>query len=118
MEPSRASTCDDGLSAFLRIRPRLFGIDYRMLGRAAESEDGVQDVWLRWQMTDRRVVRDAAAFLATTATRLAINVMQSARARRETHVGPWLPDFADASGDPRLAAEQGQALACGVRLLL
>ena len=84
---SNTSTSDDGLSAFLRMRPRLFGIAYRMLGSAAEAEDVVQDVWLRWQTTDRSVVRDAAAFLVTTATRLAINVMQSARARRETYVG-------------------------------
>ena len=57
---------DDGLSAFLSLRPRLFGIAYRMLGSAAEAEDIVQDVWVRWQTADRSVVRDAAAFLATT----------------------------------------------------
>jgi RNA polymerase sigma factor (sigma-70 family) len=115
---STTSTCDDGLCAFLSMRPRLFGIAYRMLGSAAEAEDVVQDVWLRWQTADRSVVRDAAAFLATTATRLAINVMQSARARRETYVGPWQPEPVDVNGDPRAAAEQGQALACGVRMLL
>jgi RNA polymerase sigma factor (sigma-70 family) len=115
---SKTRTHDDGLSAFMRVRPRLFGIAYRMLGSAAEAEDVVQDVWLRWQTTDRSVVRDAAAFLVTTATRLAINVMQSARARRETCVGPWQPEPADTSSDPRLAAERNQALACGVRMLL
>ena len=83
------TTCpDDGLSAFLRVRPRLFGIAYRMLGSTAEAEDIVQDVWVRWQTADRSLVRDAVAFLVTTATRLAINVMQSARSRRETCVGP------------------------------
>jgi RNA polymerase sigma-70 factor (ECF subfamily) len=100
------------------MRTRLFAIAYRMLGSAAEAEDVVQDAWLRWQTTDRSVVRDAAAFLATTATRLAINVMQSARARRETCVGPLQPEPADTSSDPRLAAERDQALACGVRMLL
>jgi RNA polymerase sigma factor (sigma-70 family) len=109
---------DDGLSAFLMMRPRLFGIAYRMLGSAAEAEDVVQDVWLRWQTTDRSVVRDAAAFLATTATRLAINVLQSARARRETSVEPGQPEPIDASSDPSLAAERGQAVACGVQMLL
>jgi len=117
-EESNASTCDDGLSAFLSMRTRLFAIAYRMLGSAAEAEDVVQDVWLRWQTTDRSVVRNAAAFLATTATRLAINVMQSARARRETSVDPWQPEPVDTSSDPRLAAERDQALACGVRMLL
>ena len=117
-EQSNASICDDGLSTFLTMRPRLFGIAYHMLGSAAEAEDVVQDAWLRWQTTDRTIVRDAAAFLATTATRLAINVMQSARARRETCFGPWQPEPVDTSGDPRLAAERDQALACGVRMLL
>ena len=118
LEESSTSTGDNGLSAFLNMRSRLFGIAYRMLGSAAEAEDVVQDVWLRWQTTDRSVVRDAAAFLATTATRLAINVLQSARARRETYPEPWQPEPADTSSDPRLTAERDQALACGVRMLL
>lgn len=113
------TTCpDDGLSVFLSVRPRLFGIAYRMLGSAAGAEDVVQDVWIRWQTADRSLVRDAAAFLVTTATRLAINVMQSARSRRETYAGPWLPEPVDTSADPRLEAERGEALALGVLLLL
>ena len=112
------TACDDGLSAFLKMRPRLFGIAYHMLGSVAEAEDVIQDVWLRWQTTDRGVVRDAAAFLATTATRLAINVMQSARARHETCGGPCQPDPVDTSTDPALLAERDQALACGFRMLL
>jgi RNA polymerase sigma factor (sigma-70 family) len=118
LEQCNASTCDDGLSVFLHMRTRLFAIAYRMLGSAAEAEDIVQDVWLRWQITNRSVVRDAAAFLATTAKRLAINVMQSARARRETYLGPWQTEPVDTSSDPGLAAERDQALAYGVRLLL
>lgn len=109
---------DDGLLAFMSVRPRLFGIAYRMLGSAAEAEDVVQDVWVRWQATDRGRVRDTKAFLVTTVTRLAINVMQSARLRRETCVGPWLPEPIDTSADPRVGAERGQALASGVLLLL
>jgi RNA polymerase sigma-70 factor (ECF subfamily) len=72
---------DDGLVAFFGVRPRLFGIAYRMLGSAAEAEDLVQDVWMRWQSTDRKAVQDAPAYLATITTRLAINVVQSARSR-------------------------------------
>jgi RNA polymerase sigma-70 factor (ECF subfamily) len=109
---------DDGLSAFERTRPRLFGIAYRMLGSAAEAEDVVQDVWTRWQSTDRQVVRDPPAFLATTTTRLAINVLQSARARRETYVGPWLPEPVDTRADPRLGAERAEALQLAVLVLL
>ena len=109
---------EDGLSAFMSVRPRLFGIAYRMLGSAADAEDIVQDVWIRWQAADRSGVRDAAAFLVTTATRLAINVVQSARSRRETHVAPWLPEPVDTSADPGLGAERGEALELSVVLLL
>jgi len=73
---------------------------------------------VRWQTADRSHVRDAAAFLVTTATRLAINVVQSARSRREMYVGPCLPEPVDTTADPRLRAEQGQALAFGVELLM
>jgi RNA polymerase sigma factor (sigma-70 family) len=114
----KTRTYDDGLSAFLNLRSRLFGIAYRMLGSTAEAEDIVQDVWVRWQTTDRSVVRDAAAFLATTTRRLAINVMQSARFRRETYVGPWLPEPVDTSADPGLGAERGEGLEAGVLVLL
>jgi RNA polymerase sigma factor (sigma-70 family) len=109
---------DDGLSAFMKVRPRLFGVAYRMLSSAAEAEDIVQDVWVRWQTTDRSLVRDAAAFLVTTATRLAINVMQSARSRREKYVGPWLPEPVDTSADPALGAERGEGLKAGILLLM
>ena len=109
---------DDGLSAFMSVRPRLFGIAYRMLRSAAEAEDVVQDVWVRWQTTNRHVVRDAAAFLVTTTTRLAINVVQSARSRREACVDSWMPEPVDHSDDPQLQTERVQALGCGLRLLM
>jgi RNA polymerase sigma factor (sigma-70 family) len=109
---------DAGLSAFLCARPRLFGIAYRMLGSVAEAEDIVQDVWVRWQTTDRSPVRNPLAFLVTATTRLAINVMRSARARRETTVGPWLPEPIDTSSDPGVGAEQVEALNRAVLVLL
>src|ERR1700758_2454811 len=109
---------DDGLAAFAPVRPRLFGIAYRMLGSAAEAEDIVQDVWLRWQCANRRAVENPAAFLATTATRLCINLLQSAQSRHETYVGTWLPEPVDTSSDPRLGAERGEALQLAVLLLL
>ena len=115
---SQLTSPDDGLSAFLSVRPRLFGIARRMLGDSAEAEDIVQEVWLRWQTTDRSMVRDAAAFLVTTTTRLAINLMQSAHSRRETSVGSWLSEPVDTSISPRLRAERGQALAFGIAVLL
>lgn len=109
---------EDALSQFMTVRPRLFGIAYRMLSSASEAEDVVQDVWLRWQETDRAVVRDAPAFLATVATRLAINRIQSATSRRETYIGPWLPEPVDTSADPYLGAERGEALQIAVLALL
>src|SRR5579859_6818311 len=109
---------DDGLSAFAAARPRLFGIAYRMLGSAMEAEDIVQDVWLRWQATDRSVVENPPAFLATTTTRMCINFAQSAHSRRETYAGPWLPEPVDTSSDPALGAERGEALQLAVLLLL
>jgi RNA polymerase sigma-70 factor (ECF subfamily) len=109
---------DDGLSAFAPVRPRLFGIAYRMLGSAAEAEDIVQDVWLRWQSANRSAVENPPAFLATTTTRLCINLAQSAQSRRETYVGTWLPEPVDTSSDPGLGAERGEALKLAVLVLL
>jgi RNA polymerase sigma-70 factor (TIGR02957 family) len=109
---------DDGLSAFAPVRPRLFGIAYRMLGSAAEAEDIVQDVWLRWQSTNRSVVENPPAFLATTTTRLCINLAQSAHIRHETYIGTWLPEPVDTSSDPGIGAERSEALKLAVLLLL
>jgi RNA polymerase sigma-70 factor (TIGR02957 family) len=109
---------DDGLSAFAGVRPRLFGIAYRMLGSAAEAEDIVQDVWVRWQSTNRSVVQDPPAFLAKTTTRLCISLVQSAHWRRETYVGEWLPEPVDTAADPTLGAERGEALGFAVLVLL
>jgi RNA polymerase sigma factor (sigma-70 family) len=116
--PENADSLDQALSVFVGVRPRLFGIAYRMLGSAADAEDIVQSVWLKWQMTDRSVVREAAAFLTTATVRLAIKVAQSARTRRESYIGPWLPEPVDTSVDPYLGAERGDALELAVLVLL
>lgn len=73
------SALDHAASVFISLRPRLFGIAYRTLGSATEAEDVVQEIWARWQNTDRTAVTDPEALLATATTRLAINVAQSAR---------------------------------------
>jgi RNA polymerase sigma-70 factor (ECF subfamily) len=100
------------------VRPWLFGIAYRMLGSATEADDVLQDAWLRWQSTDRAAVDQPAAFLATVTTRLAINALDSARARREVYVGPWLPEPVSTVDDPALGAERAEALEYAVVLLL
>ena len=109
---------DAAAAVFLAVKPRLFGIAYRMLGSVSEAEDIVQEAWLRWQGYDRATVENPQAFLATIVTRLAMNLAQSARARHETYIGPWLPDPIDTSADPLLGAERGEALEFAVLLLL
>jgi RNA polymerase sigma-70 factor (TIGR02957 family) len=109
---------DDALLSFFNVRPRLFGIAYRMLGSATEAEDVVQDVWMRWQSTNRMAVENPPAYLATTTTRLCINLAESARKRRETYIGTWLPEPVDTSSDPRIGAERGEALKLAILMLL
>ena len=78
--------------AFAACRPRLLGIAYGLLGELTEAEDVAQDAWLRWQRADADAVRNPEAFLVTVTTRLALDRLRSARARREVYVGPWLPE--------------------------
>ncbi|CAM5698350.1 RNA polymerase subunit sigma-24 OS=Streptomyces canus OX=58343 GN=AQJ46_00935 PE=3 SV=1 [Streptomyces canus] len=117
-KPSTDSTMDEAVSVFVELRPRLFGIAYRLLGSAVESEDVVQEVWLRWQKTDRSAVVSPVAFLSKATTRLAINVAQSARVRRETYIGPWLPEPIDTSNDPEVGAQRAEALELALLLVL
>ncbi len=77
---------------FSELRPRLVRLAYRMLGSVADAEDIVQEAWLCWLATDHASVREPAAFLRTIVTRLCLNELKSARRRRETYVGPWLPE--------------------------
>lgn len=83
---------DDAAATFAPLRPRLARIAYRMLGSVAEAEDIVQDAYLRWHGTDRAAVADAKAFLSKTVTRLCLDHLKSARVKRETYIGPWVPE--------------------------
>jgi RNA polymerase sigma factor (sigma-70 family) len=118
LDPGSGEDLEEAAAVFMSVRPRLFGIAYRMLGSVAEAEDLVQEAWLRWQTCDRAAVANPVAFLATTTTRLAINALQSARVRREAYVGPWLPEPVDTSADPYLGAERGEALEFAALLLM
>jgi len=84
------STPDDAV--FQQLRPRLFGIAYRMLGLRADAEDVVQDAWLRWSTTDKASLQSAEAWLVTVVTRLSIDRLRAAQAEREAYVGFWLPE--------------------------
>ncbi|MGD1221521.1 RNA polymerase sigma-70 factor [Streptomyces krungchingensis] len=116
--PRSESTLEEAVSVFVELRPRLFGIAYRVLGSSVEAEDVVQEVWLRWQNTDRSTVISPVAFLSSATTRLAINVAQSARVRREIYIGPWLPEPIDTSTDPEAGAERAEALELALLLLM
>lgn len=85
---------------FEELRSLLFGIAYRMLGSVTEAEDLVQEAYLRWRQVGQDEVRSARAFLTTTVTRLSIDHLRSARVRRETYVGPWLPEPLVTEGSP------------------
>lgn len=113
-----AGDMDSAVDVFEQHRRRIFGIAYRMLGTVSDAEDIVQETWIRWQHTDRDDVVEPAAFLATIATRLSINATQSARARRETYIGPWLPEPVNTDADPALGAERGEALQFAILLTL
>jgi len=80
-------------------RPRLAALAYRMLGERTAAEDVVQDAWIRWQSANRSDIQFASAWLTTVTTRLAIDALTSARARRERYVGPWLPEAIVVEGD-------------------
>jgi RNA polymerase sigma-70 factor (ECF subfamily) len=82
----------DPAATFEPHRRRLLGLAYRMLGSMAEAEDAVQEAYLRWHDTDRDSVKEPQAFLMTTTTRICLDVLKSARVKREQYVGPWLPD--------------------------
>jgi RNA polymerase sigma-70 factor (ECF subfamily) len=80
------------IAIFERHRSHLLGIAYRMLGEMGGAEDVVQEAWLRWRRADGEDIRDPKAWLSAVTVRLALDALRSARARRETYVGPWLPE--------------------------
>ena len=101
-------------------RARLIGVAYRMLGEMAAAEDVAQEAWLRWRAADVREIRDPRAWLSTVAVRLSLDALRALRARRETYVGPWLPEpilpddlrafAADAPDHAELASDLSLAL--------
>ncbi len=82
----------DATEQFERARPKLFGVAYRMLGTVSEAEDLVQECWLRWQACDHQLIENSEAWLITTVSRMSIDVLRSARKKRESYIGPWLPE--------------------------
>ncbi|MEV8032476.1 RNA polymerase sigma-70 factor [Streptomyces sp. NPDC086182] len=83
---------DTATDVFEEHRPVLMGVAYRMLGRVADAEDVVQEAWLRWSADDRSDVREPRGYLVRVTTRLAIDRLRQVQSRRESYVGPWLPE--------------------------
>lgn len=103
--------------AYEELRPRLFGIAYRMLGTRAEAEDAVQEAWLRLERA--RGVDSLEAFLTTTVTRICIDHLRSARVRRERYVGPWLPEpLLTSEPEAEEQVERAEALSLAVLRVL
>ncbi|MET9433123.1 RNA polymerase sigma factor SigJ [Streptomyces sp. NPDC006551] len=108
---------------FQEHRPMLTGVAYRMLGRVADAEDVVQEAWLRWSAADRSDVREPRAYLVRVTTRLALDRLRQVRARRESYVGPWLPepvvtDFGPAVPDTAERAMLADSVSLAVLVVL
>ncbi len=103
---------------FQHERPRLVGLAYRMLGTVADAEDVVQDAWIRWQQTRHDQIERPAAWLTTVTTRIALDHLRSASRRRETYVGPWLPEPLVTESGPADAAELSESLRLGFLTVL
>ena len=104
---------------FEELRPLLFSIAYRILGRVSEAEDAVQETWLRYQSSPAQPA-SAKAFLSATVTRVSIDVLRSARVRREQYAGPWFPEplLTDPYSDPERSAELADSVSMAALLLL
>jgi RNA polymerase sigma-70 factor (ECF subfamily) len=82
----------DRLAQFDELRPLLFSLAYRMLSSRADAEDVLQESFLRWQSADTGEIRSAKSFLTTVVARLSLDALKAAHRKRETYVGPWLPE--------------------------
>ncbi|MCX4760274.1 RNA polymerase sigma-70 factor [Streptomyces sp. NBC_01275] len=104
---------------FEELRPLLFSIAYRILGSVSEAEDAVQETWLRYEVSPTRPT-STKAFLSATVTRVSIDVLRSARVRRENYVGEWLPEplLTDPYEDPERSAELADSVSMAALLLL
>ncbi|HEY2986004.1 MAG TPA: RNA polymerase sigma-70 factor [Jatrophihabitantaceae bacterium] len=103
---------------FAEHRRLLFATAYRMLGSVADAEDIVQDAWLRWAAVDQASVEHPKAYLVRTVTNLSLNRLQSARAQRESYVGPWLPEPLLTSPDVADEAEVADSVSMALLVVL
>ena len=113
-------------TAFTANRPLLVGVAYRLLGSVGDAEDVVQEAWLRWARVDTDTVVDPTGFLVRTVSRLALDRLRRVAARRETYVGPWLPEPVLTAGpaapvptaDPAAEAERASSVSLAMLVVL
>jgi RNA polymerase sigma-70 factor (ECF subfamily) len=118
-EPDAQAAAEERASAeFAALRPRLVGVAYGLLGSVAEAEDVVQDAWLRLQRSDIDRIEDLTGWLVTTTSRLALDVLRSARTRREAYVGPWLPEPVETAPDPADTVSLADAMSWAMLVVL
>ncbi len=109
----------NGVQSFEAHRRALTGLAYRMLGSRAEAEDVVQDAYLRWHAADQAQIEEPRRYLGTVVTRLCLDRMKSAKARREIYVGPWLPEpVVDEALDAQPAGDLAHDLSVALMLVL
>ncbi|HZS83786.1 MAG TPA: sigma-70 family RNA polymerase sigma factor [Stellaceae bacterium] len=114
-----SEAADPGAASFAAHRRALIGLAYRMLGSRSEAEDVVQDAYLRWHAADRAAITEPRRYLGTVVTRLCLDRLRSARARRELYVGAWLPEpVVDERFDEPGADELAQDISVALMLLL
>jgi RNA polymerase sigma-70 factor (ECF subfamily) len=103
---------------FHRHRNLLFSVAYRILGTAADAEDAVQDTWIKWSAADRSQVADPKAYLTRIVSNLALEQLRSTRRKRETYVGPWLPEPILTSGDAAEAVTDAESVSMAMLVVL
>lgn len=118
----RPASPERTVAEFDRLRPYLLRVAYSHLGSLSEAEDLVQEAWLRLARADRAEIRDLRAWLTTVISRLAIDALTSARARRERYVGPWLPEplveSGEDSSDPALRIDLDEDVSMAMLIVL
>ena len=103
---------------FADERPRLLGLAYRILGSLVDAEDVVQDVWIRWSAVEHGTIERPGAWLTTVTTRICLDRLKSASRRRESYVGPWLPEPILTAPGPEEAVEAAETLTLGFLAML
>jgi RNA polymerase sigma-70 factor (ECF subfamily) len=113
-----ARSPEEAAATFEELRPRLIGVAYAILGTLAEAEDAVQEAWIRLQRSDLEEIHNLSGWLVTTTSRIALDVLRSARIRREEYVGPWLPEPVETAPGPADSVSLADAVSWAMLVVL